>query len=758
MTKGGIDIGVKTSSSGEVNAGTLSPISTYLKTKSSELVQNATKSFTDSVQFIFTWTAPFATGTYYLKACGLAANGDGETTGDNWDFLPVQQIVVQTVELLSLTSLTGNEQLCPGTSTDITWTSSTINNITIELSTDGGITFPTTLVENYPADSSSWTWVIPPSQSPGTSYKVRISDSDNASTKDVSDATFTMNQYTTITAHPIEFTTCFGNEASFNITAIGLNLTYQWRHKGEIIPDATNSSFTIASVTAADEGNYDCIVTGLCGVATSNQALLTVKMPPEIVNQPLTQSICEGENLIISVAATGSGLNYQWRMNGENMTNETNPQLIINNIHKISEGKYSVKIVGDCAPEIVSEDAIITILEPPSIITPPISKTVNVGEDAQFSVGANGSNLEYQWQKDGTDIPGATDSILVFTNTQLDDAGSYLCIISNECSIKKTNTVKLTVQEGKAPVLTLAHTSIDMGKVGVGQSKDSLFTQEITNSGTADMEIYDINLSGADASEFELAGFTLPLILTPNESHDIILKFNPTTQGDKTAQLNIIAKSFLQDSIAITGYGAKIDFSYAGELLFKFEEIGTEILQNFNLANHSDIPLSIHLQLAGEHPEYFEIKSEKDMYIKSDTFAVVEIGFIPVTGEEVTAVLQVTHDNLTGLDFYIQLKSINLKSVDDNVVLGNIDIYPNPVTEVISFQINEFLGNKAEISIMDINGNFVANLANLINENYPKTVSWNLRDNQGKKVSSGMYNLLIISGDKIYNKSFVILQ
>src|SRR5690349_10592437 len=49
----------------------------------------------------------------------------------------------------------------------------------------------------------------------------------------------------------------------------------------------------------------------------------------------------------------------------------------------------------------------------PSITSQPISRTNNVGDNAQFTVAATGSGiLTYQWQFNGTNVSGATSNTL----------------------------------------------------------------------------------------------------------------------------------------------------------------------------------------------------------------------------------------------------------------------------------------------------------------------------------------------------------
>ncbi|MBK8968265.1 MAG: PQQ-dependent sugar dehydrogenase [Lewinellaceae bacterium] len=57
----------------------------------------------------------------------------------------------------------------------------------------------------------------------------------------------------------------------------------------------------------------------------------------------------------------------------------------------------------------------------------PVNTLVPAGEDAFFSVQANGTPvINYQWQRDGQDIPGATAPELVLNQTTLPDSGAVI--------------------------------------------------------------------------------------------------------------------------------------------------------------------------------------------------------------------------------------------------------------------------------------------------------------------------------------------
>jgi hypothetical protein len=69
---------------------------------------------------------------------------------------------------------------------------------------------------------------------------------------------------------------------------------------------------------------------------------------------------------------------------------------------------------------------------PVQITTQPQSQTGFIGQPVSLSVGATGdAPFSYQWQHNGSNIPGATAATLVLTNPVAADAGTYTATVSN---------------------------------------------------------------------------------------------------------------------------------------------------------------------------------------------------------------------------------------------------------------------------------------------------------------------------------------
>ena len=422
----GIDIGVKTTSNGETNAGSLAASGNDMYASNGELTQSNTKMGNNSTTFAFSWTAPSTPGTYYIKSAGLAVNNDGSTSGDQWNLMTVRSITVAAANSISVTSPNGGENWCAGSTHNITWTSSGMTNVNISLSTDGGNTFTTSLATNVQAATGSWTWNIPTGQAVSTTYRVKVSDASDANTSDASNANFSVSPATSISSQPQSVTICSGQQVQFSVTATGSNLTYQWKKDGTNINGATSATLTINNVQSANAGSYTCTVAGACGnPIISNAATLTVNGTPQITSNPTAQSVCEGQSVTFSVTATGSQLTYQWRKDGAPITGAVNSTYSISAVTIADVGNYDVVVSGLCTPPATSTAAALAISTTVSITTQPQSITSCEGSSAFLFVTTSGSGAVFEWSKNGTAIANSNNDTLFFTSIALADSGTY---------------------------------------------------------------------------------------------------------------------------------------------------------------------------------------------------------------------------------------------------------------------------------------------------------------------------------------------
>lgn len=101
-------------------------------------------------------------------------------------------------------------------------------------------------------------------------------------------ATLTLGTPLTISVQPTPVTLCPPATAHFSVTAVSpANPSYQWRKNGlplndgktpggSIVAGAKTTDLVISGTSAADAGNYDCVVTAGCSQSACSPAALTI--------------------------------------------------------------------------------------------------------------------------------------------------------------------------------------------------------------------------------------------------------------------------------------------------------------------------------------------------------------------------------------------------------------------------------------------------------------------------------------------------
>jgi hypothetical protein len=394
----------------------------------------------------------------FTNACGTATS-------------PVATLTVNTPP--SITSQPSSVQSCEGTSVSISvvgagtgvaydWFYSTDYGATY---VNTGVFTPTITINPLPR---SWN---------GRIYRCTVSGT--CPTPVVSSlAKLTVDSFPVIYSQPTSVELCSGQPTSFQITATGSNITYTWQVN-------TGSGFTNLTATAPYSGvntnklqlsattdamsgyQYRCVVTGTCApAATSNIATLKIDTLPLIVNNPIADTVCNGDPASFTVNAVGTGLTYQWQVytgigsftnlvNGSPYTGTNTATLGLPYTRLNMNGYYYRCIItGKCAPIVTTTPALLTIHTPPAIVYQTQDPVIcNTATDS-FSVIATGNYLNYQWQvsldngNTWNNIPNSppysnvTTSTLVLSNvTNTMNKNQYRVIITGQCPPADTSAV-----------------------------------------------------------------------------------------------------------------------------------------------------------------------------------------------------------------------------------------------------------------------------------------------------------------------------
>ena len=272
-------------------------------------------------------------------------------------------------------------------------------------------------------------------------------------------------------------------------------------------PDNNIITYNINKVAKPDEGNYVCNISSVFGNVSTNGILVSVYSAPSVVAQPSSRWVAAGSSFTVDGGANGTGpMNYVWYKNGNQ--SETSSSLKIVGFRPIDEGIYFYSVNNSCGSD-TSKNAAFYLFPLTSINTKDSVPIVCKGEKFELSINTD-YTANFQWQKDGQIIKGATNSVLSIVSVNENNQGNYNCKVSNTYGSITTDPVFLQVRT--APEITdqPASTLITKGDPlslevradgsnpiayqwqhdGLKLAKDSLFRLKIDSFKLSDEGIY----------------------------------------------------------------------------------------------------------------------------------------------------------------------------------------------------------------------------------------------------------------------------
>lgn len=157
---------------------------------------------------------------------------------------------------------------------------------------------------------------------------------------------------------------------------------------------------------------------------------LQTPVPPTAAIQVQASPIAPGNAAVFTAAVTGtSPFSYQWLLNGSPLPGATGLRLVLPSAQVTDAGEYAVAVTNR-AGTAISRAALLSVAGP-TIAAQPVSQTVASGATVVFTAAASGPpGPTYQWQFNGTALPGATSPRLVVAGANAAQAGLYTCVLS----------------------------------------------------------------------------------------------------------------------------------------------------------------------------------------------------------------------------------------------------------------------------------------------------------------------------------------
>jgi hypothetical protein len=281
-------------------------------------------------------------------------------------------------------------------------------------------------------------------------YSVIITNASGSAAS--SNAVLTVSGFLFIAAQPQSQTVGVGSNVTFNVTVYGAPpFVYRWYFNGTPLgspaPGTNFLSCTLTNVGTNQAGNYSVEIVNGYGRVTSSNAVLTVKVfPPSITVQPSSLLVLQGTSADFTVSVNSTApFGHQWRFNGTNILHATNAFYSIPSVGTDNAGYYAVVITNAAGSATTSNAALTVVLSP-------TSHTNYASSTATFTATAFGPvSLNYQWQKDGTNLveggrlSGTTNSTLTIASVSDADAANYSAVVSDAYSSLTTSNAALTV-------------------------------------------------------------------------------------------------------------------------------------------------------------------------------------------------------------------------------------------------------------------------------------------------------------------------
>jgi hypothetical protein len=217
-------------------------------------------------------------------------------------------------------------------------------------------------------------------------------------------------------------TFCQGGSVRLSTSSVN-GVLYKWLRNGAVVTGASDTLYT-----AYTSGTYSVRVYNTCSTdSVTSQAIavhvLSIPDTPRVsVSGPL--SFCNGSSVTLTSSAAA---NYQWYRDGVLISGATAQSYIA-----MQPGNYRIYTNNSCSTN-ASAPVSVSVSSSPAVLTTPVIRalgdtTLCQGNSVRLNT-ASVTGVVYTWLRNGTVIPGASDTLYVAKA-----AGNYAVRLYNVCN------------------------------------------------------------------------------------------------------------------------------------------------------------------------------------------------------------------------------------------------------------------------------------------------------------------------------------
>ncbi|HXZ78760.1 MAG TPA: choice-of-anchor D domain-containing protein [Terriglobales bacterium] len=505
-------------------------------------------------------------------------------------------------------------------------------------------------------------------------------------------------------------------DGSRSTDASGNSLSYQWT----FISTPAGSAATLSNpggvtptfvVDLAGDYVIQLAVNDGHGNTSTSTVIVSTQSIPPIANAGPNQTLANGSLAQLdgskSSAPNSDSLTYFWVL----ISQPVGSTASLNNANGVNP-TFTLDVAGTYVAQLTVADSNtgLTAIDTVEITTDNLPPQANAGAAQNIASGStvhldgskssdpNGHALTYSWTL--LSKPAGSNTYLKNTTSSspslaLDQPGPYVVqlIVSDTLFTSAPSTVLVV---GTAAAISINPTSVNFPSQALNTTSNSQ-SVTITNSGTADLSIFSIGLSGFNNAEFAVSTPALPLSIGAGASVNFTVTFTPGGLGQRSATLKISDNTSAGlHSIALSGIGGPAASgptftvspnSNGGPVNFGSQAVNsTSAPTTFTVTNSGGSTLSI-TNLQSSNPAEFKISPGFSGTINipptgTNTFSFT-VTFTPSIAGTRTATISVA-DNASGSPHTIQLTGNGTAaaagfSISPNSAAGPVNFGSQPV-------------------------------------------------------------------------------
>lgn len=421
---------------------------------------------------------------------------------------------------------------------------------------------------------------------------------------------------------------------------------------------------------------------------------------------------------------------YQWYRDGEALEGQTFQGLNLGPLQYDMIGTFRCSAASPFADTLWSSEAVLHVLQTPSITQAPETKIAAEGDDVTFMVEANiygelppDYRTDVQWYKGSTPITdnerisGSKSSIMKILDVQADDfANDYWVRLIGHCGILQSATFSLN----EAPKVTFDSQPADISECS-GENFEFTIDASVEN-GT--IESYDWYVNGTSTGVNSAT-------------------YSGTTQSNLTVQCKVTTApggyAYMSDEASLTVLEAPV--------------ITTDLEDSYEVDEGEDITLSI--EASGDDIDYEWFRDDDTTPLATGNSLTI-VGATEADSGSYYCVATNTCDVVTSNTTLLEVKTSRISlSVEDKDNIYKLHNVPNPFESSTTIHFELPNAEEVRITITDMASNLVLeNNLGLLGEG-PNSIEINSSDLANNQ---GVYILTLNAGEVSISRKLVLIK